>query len=405
MKIWSAGEKVNASDLNNNFEEALKNIEEFTAGESISAGDAVCLKKDGKVYKAQANDEERLNFIGIAHESKSANETILVQVKGKKSGFSFTLEEDVSEESFYSQSGDNAYVGSNVGGREIWQGFITARENSPICGIGNITKIRLRGYKYGSPTGPVYLKIFEADEDGEPETEIASTSKNAEDFPTSENDIYFEFSSPVEVKPERVYVVYVTFGSMTTNDSDNKVLIEYKSSNGSGRGIFKWSDGYSTYKTTILELAMTCYTTKRVYAQKGNLVYVSDTAGSLSLEPGTRRIVAGIVLDGNTILLERPAQRVLARLGNLAGSGVKLPLLKDAGVIICEAYSQPDNGAVGEVVLAYDLKTSGVIKDHDGSNVRSSRFEIDKTNKLVKANTAFTGDNTNNCRFRATYLT
>jgi hypothetical protein len=41
MKSWNAGDKVNASDLNNNFDETLKGIHTLVAGQALSAYEAV----------------------------------------------------------------------------------------------------------------------------------------------------------------------------------------------------------------------------------------------------------------------------------------------------------------------------------------------------------------------------
>lgn len=89
IKQWSAGEQVSASDLNNNFAQTLQ-TQNYTAGETITAGQAVYLKgADGRVWKADADASESLdNFIGIALEGGDADDTIMVQTEGLVTGLS-----------------------------------------------------------------------------------------------------------------------------------------------------------------------------------------------------------------------------------------------------------------------------------------------------------------------------
>ena len=105
IKTWIVGEQVDAADLNNNFAQTLQ-TQNYTAGETITADDAVYLKaSDGKVYKADADADESLNnFIGIALEGGNADDTIMVQTEGLVTGLS-----GLTAGSFY-------YVSSVAGG-------------------------------------------------------------------------------------------------------------------------------------------------------------------------------------------------------------------------------------------------------------------------------------------------
>lgn len=87
---WSAGDNVEADDLNQNFTESLNNYRDFTYGETIAVNDAVYLKaSDGKVYKTDATSEIKINnFIGFAKEAGNANDVKKVQTGGKISGLS-----------------------------------------------------------------------------------------------------------------------------------------------------------------------------------------------------------------------------------------------------------------------------------------------------------------------------
>ena len=89
IKTWIVGEQVDAADLNNNFAQTLQ-TQNYTAGENISAGEAVYLKaSDGYVWKADADAAESLdNFIGIAIETKTTGQTIAIQTEGLVTGLS-----------------------------------------------------------------------------------------------------------------------------------------------------------------------------------------------------------------------------------------------------------------------------------------------------------------------------
>jgi len=60
-----------------------------TAGENLSAGEVVCVDtSDGKVYKADADNSNRMPAVGIVFEDASAGSTVWVQFAGKCSKFS-----------------------------------------------------------------------------------------------------------------------------------------------------------------------------------------------------------------------------------------------------------------------------------------------------------------------------
>ena len=78
--IRSISDAINAQEalqLQANKDSALK-----VAGHALTAGDAVYLGADGKVYKSDKNDETKANTIGIALESKGSGQSVSIQLAG-----------------------------------------------------------------------------------------------------------------------------------------------------------------------------------------------------------------------------------------------------------------------------------------------------------------------------------
>ena len=273
----------------------------YTAGEDFAAGEPLFLKdSDGKVYPADANatdDEEYLNFIGIAAEAGVTDAAVLVALPGSiVSGLSFgdpttTVSEttDVNQNS----GGADINIGSSGGTFDIRQTFITGD-------VSELTEVNVYLRKVGTPGFSLTVALYEVSIDGdETGSALASRVFTESDLTTGYVEYDILEGTPVTVKPRRKYVIQASVGSA---DASNYYRWEY-------RDVASTYDDGELYRGTAYQIDgkaarfNTKYTEQRNY-YLGDNVYLSDTDGSLSVEPGTFNKKIGRVLDATSMIVE-----------------------------------------------------------------------------------------------------
>jgi hypothetical protein len=294
-----AGQNAKASEVNQNFIEALNDYRDFVYGETIAVNDALYLKSDGKVYKTSAsyNDERIHNFVGFAKEAGTSGQTKKVQIAGiVKNLNAFTLSDVVSETLDQSQSvsidtNNSIKVKSEY---PLHQTFATGDN------VGNISKLELY-LKRWSATADLVIEIYRVDANGLPTgSPLWSISVPYTSISTWWGWHTFTSGLPVELNPRETYVI-----KLSTTDADgyswaNNDYVRFP--NPYKRGFERqriWDAAQMN-----LDAAFKTYYTARKFGSIGNNLYLGDTAGSISLDEGTYRKKIGKLLTTTSLLIE-----------------------------------------------------------------------------------------------------
>lgn len=298
-KSWLPGEfPVRADDINNNFIEALNDYRDFVYGENIAVNDALYLKaSDGKVYKTDADypDERIQNFVGFAKESGTNGQTKKVQIAGKVSGF-----DGLTTGSLYYLSGVAGKISETPG---IYKRIVGRALSSTALLIEKLEEENLQPFIYGeniSANDALYLKASDG--------KVYKTS-------ASHND-------------ERIHN-FVGFAKESgSNGQIRKVQIN---------GIVRGFSGLTT----------------------GVEYFLSDTAGAISITPGTyiKKIGIAISTIGLLINVTRKA-RTLMLIGSL-NCQQNMNFIVDAGFFSQDSAIHPMNEEQAQIKLPFD----GVIKN------------------------------------------
>jgi hypothetical protein len=291
--------KLAAEDASNVLNASIQ--KQFTAGEIVTAGQAAYLKdSDGKVYLADANatsTEAQLNFIGVITSSAAADATTTVALPGSiVSGLSFgdpttTVAEttDVNQ----TNGGSDINIGSGGGTLDIRQTFITGD-------VSELTEVNIYLKKQGTPGMTLTIAVYEVGMNGSHDgTALATRSITESDLTTSYQEIDILNGTPITVKPRQKYVIRLSTGS---TDASNYYRAEYTTTTGI------YDDGEVFFNSSYIVDGQalkfnTKYTEQRNYYRGDNL-YLSDTAGTIALEPGTFQKKVGRILDSSTMIVQ-----------------------------------------------------------------------------------------------------
>jgi hypothetical protein len=83
--LWMTYDSVSARWKTNTSDSSIVG---YNAGENITAGDSVYLSAAGTLFKAIANDDTKMEFLGVAVNTATSGNLVAVRVAGEASGFS-----------------------------------------------------------------------------------------------------------------------------------------------------------------------------------------------------------------------------------------------------------------------------------------------------------------------------
>jgi len=341
-------------------------IQTYTYGETITAGQAVYLKSsDSKVYKASTNNGEiSYNYLGIALENGDVNDVKKIETRY---GAVVTVPDlgatstAVAENAIATQSdGDyqltQIFTGSGV---EAGTGFFVGSN------VDNITKIDIDFFTtHGLGAGNLTLLLFEVTGFTNKNTIVSTYTGNSvvKSSITSNAINTFTFSSPVVVKPNTYYIAKLSAaggdGSNYYNVKSNVSVVSnlFFSTNNNACTTVGTTGGGSTQKI----FKMTVYSTSQYNYSIGDNIYLSGTAGNLTVLPNSCPI--GKILSSTTISLgfdnsNRKLITSRVAMAQNAGTGIcNIPIPKNTRKI--EISMQTSNTAVSQYSY-FDFEIGG----------------------------------------------
>jgi len=347
-------------------------INTYTFGETITAGQALYLKEsDGKVYKASAStsNEALYNYIGIAYEAGSANDSKKVYDKDGQivSGLSLgSTTTSISSTAVLTQSDDGSTIGNLYASNFVTSGFFTTSTQA------NIEKVTVKfGANSGTGGGNVYMEIYKvtAFSGRSLTTSLVGTSNTLSPAtPSATNTFTF---TPFTVTPNTQYVVKLV---ATGGNSSNFYNVNRSNSTVSRNYWTGTTEG--TITTNDSGLTMTIYSTSTYNYSVGDNIYLSDTAGGLSFTGGSMTFCVGRILSSSTILMGCPLQKKKMSSQTLFyNSGVfnKIPVPRNATSSSFDFYVANASWAGG--YSNFDFEIGGVttkklsVNDGAGSSV------------------------------------
>jgi hypothetical protein len=257
---------------------------------------------------------------------------------------------------------------------------------------GNITKITASIKKTGTITSNVTVNIYEADENGSfsgDSSSLGSATISAGDITTSYGDRTATFSSAITVKPRKLYMIKL---STTAGDSSNKYYVEANEGLDSSSMVFSHVYGSSAYRHNYTT-KITTYTTKQVNAYVGDNVYLSDTAGGISLNEGTYSYPIGRVLSSSEVMigaiprdtyLGGNKRYMLTTTESLPNGITYFALPRNCQKIIVQlAATTTDDAHTHQATLHRMGKTSGKISDFTGT------YDVLQNSIAISGNTVY----------------
>uniref|UniRef100_A0A6M3J4E1 Uncharacterized protein n=1 Tax=viral metagenome TaxID=1070528 RepID=A0A6M3J4E1_9ZZZZ len=246
----SSGETVSSDGTNVVATGNLKNQDTFTAGENLVAGQALYLSNaDGKVYKTDASDSGKVQFVGFATANASANNPILVRIGGIMTGLSGLT---AGNRYYVADAGSNPSIDTAENGlfSNTWSG---TSGNSKGLGMyysittpGKLSFITVSGLKNngGGEPGDLQLDFFVNYPSGKAKYGggglLETVTVAAGDIGTSEQDIIFTFTEPLYLSPG-TYCFTIHQKSGGACEGDRYYEIEESSTiTGTGMVINRW---------------------------------------------------------------------------------------------------------------------------------------------------------------------
>lgn len=305
-KSWVAGEQCNADDLNKNFSETINDHRDFTYGEAIDGSTTpvpIYISTDGKVYKCQADSLSKIRCDGFAVENKSADQSGKVQMRGKISGFSLTLsgsQTETLDQQNMAGAGGNCYSVYGSTTNRAGQVFTPSKD------VSNITKVDLYLKRIGlaATIGNVTASIYAVDKNGLPTgSAIVSVAVDSATIGTSFGWITFDLADTAINLNQQYMIVLSTAGG----DGSNYIQWSAVSTTTDGyNNGWTWKGDNTLYSCGDCDFKT--YFTAKTYATVGDKIWLSNTAGVLTLDETapTYKAPVGIVLSASVILFEKP---------------------------------------------------------------------------------------------------
>ena len=280
------------------------------AAEAIAAGQAVAYDGLGKLVLADGDATSPFGlFTGIATTSGNIGDTINFSPAGIVTVPAFTVADRANCRlwSGISQASSNTTTDA-IDAITKWrsQSFV------PATGQDNVGQVQLyltNSALVGTAVAEIYA-VSGTNPNAVPTGAALGTSANVTTFSTGLNE--FNFTVPIAVTPGTEYAIVFklsvrTSGSISWDYQNSDVLATGNSGTSANSGV-AW-----TAETTY-DRRFTVYYRGLV----GEPVYLSDTAGSLSLSPGTYLERVGSVFSSTKVLLEKNSKIVYGTLtGNM----------------------------------------------------------------------------------------
>lgn len=339
-KTWSAGEQVNAADLNKTIQDAIGAITyDINDGESIDGTTTpVCVyisPVDGELYKTDASytDERSQLFFGMQLDSSVNGSEARVQTGGIVTIPSVTLSSSITQKNdqYNTLNGDTSGTGFdtlNSVSKQFSIGFRTGHKT------GNVKEIDLLINGLSVSGLDTYLSIYAMDSDGKP-TGASLGDSGIVTAINSSNVRTYTFSTAVDVQPDTNYCAVLIIdgilgGSITVRGSnasnpvamygwlDMPSTVNYYSSN-SGSTWVAGSGAVSPYIVTK--------TTNKTHSY-GDSLFLSVTAGEYTLDVpdilSASVVVIGRLLSTTKFILENQRHILLGQaiIGYVVGTGV-----------------------------------------------------------------------------------
>lgn len=348
----SATSKIPRADSSGKIDDAWLSTpvkQAFTLGENISANQTVYIKpSDGLSYKASAAafDDLYTKYIGVASETGTTGQSKSVQMSSILSGFSLGVASQtvsaVTETSL--SSGGNTF--NSVSTALLQQTFITGATQE------NISSFEVYLKKAGAPNNNLTVSIYEVGTDGL-QTGAALVTKNF-----TESDLTTSYvakqviTSPISVKPRQKYAFVFTHNSSNISSPTTDWAIQYNATASTylkGEIFFNnIGNQAGIYDGSVIDFIMK-YTAERNYYPTDDL-YLSDTAGAVSLNGGTKLKKIGEIMSSSQVLLSDKYKEsflytvgMTGRNGGQIGSITYFPLPRNTRKIIVTVNSKEQN--------------------------------------------------------------
>lgn len=283
----------------------------YTAGENITAGQAVYLKQsDGKVYRTSPvqGNETLYGFVGVAANTATTNNPVNVQtIQG-------SLIRNQSFGSKTSTVSSTAFLNySGAGGVNQWEIRSGASVNYYAFvvpnNVNNIEKIAIRGFtQFGTGGGNVILRLYKptlinisSGTGITAGTQVGSVTLTSISTNTATFSNTFTFSSPVSVTPGEWYAFTLEGQSGGGGNSWYAQMVSGSYAQGRGTAYFSASAGYFFRG---IELGLQVYTTSNFNYNDNDNVFLNGSTGGISTQWGTDVFPVGKVVSSSSFILD-----------------------------------------------------------------------------------------------------
>lgn len=336
LKTWTAGDVVNASDLNTTIEDAIKNvIYDLDAGETIDGTSdpvPVYVKgDDGELYKTDATktdgNEETTAFAGVILNSTSNGNEARLQTGGQvefSTPFTLSVPSVRKDQDFEMAVTANFFTMDAVSTKRFSCGFKTGHKVSTIEQV-------VWDLGGGSPSGITgFVDIHAMDANGKPTG--ASLGTSSTETLNLSPPFTFTFGTPVPVEPDTEYCVVLQLATYSSGS-----IIPRGPTTATPQGDYTWigkpttvthssTDSGSSWSTsTGAKMASIAIYSGDDEHRFGDDVYLSATAGEFTLDlPSVSGNVikkVGKLLTATDILLEPRTKELLGETDKISCAG------------------------------------------------------------------------------------
>lgn len=272
-----------------------------TANTTFSSGDALSFDGASRLVKADGNDLVPFGmYAGIATAGGTAGGATTFCVNGVVTVPAFSLAERVNCASSLGEYNTTTNTTTDaISSTNVWR----AQTFIPQAGQDNVYQVTI-AITDSSLVGTMVAQIYATSgtaPNAIPTGAALGTSANVTVFGSS---VTFTFTTPIAVTPLTAYAIVVkltarTSGSFAWNYNNTSVYASGNSATSPDSGV-SWTPEttYDRYfQVTFKGLA-------------GSPVFLSDTAGALSLTPGTYPAKIGRAIDSTHVLLDTPLKTV-----------------------------------------------------------------------------------------------